>query len=258
MVRADAQGLSVRVGTAGWTIPREHARLFPDAGSQLERYARVLPAVEINSSFKRRHRPSTYRRWAESVPPDFRFSVKMPREVTHDRRLVDVESPLVEFLEGVRELGPALGPLLVQLPPSLAFDADVVGAFLDLLGARFEGRAVVEPRHASWFRDDVDRFLRERRVSRVAADPAPAPGADRPGGWHGLVYYRLHGSPVRYRSSYSAEFLGRLAAALRRAAEAERWVIFDNTAEGRAVPDALRLMEMLGLTCHEATNREGP
>lgn len=237
--------MTVWIGTAGWTIPRGHADRFPAEGQHLERYARVLNAVEINSSFKRMHQPSSYRRWADSVPVAFRFSVKFPRAITHERRLVDVDEPLGEFLTGVQGLGKSLGPLLVQLPPSLAFDARLLDGFFGHLRDSFAGTVVVEPRHASWFGKDVDRFLVERRLPRVAADPAPAAGADQPGGWKGILYYRLHGAPVMYRSPYSREFLIGLATRLREANDVERWVIFDNTAEGQAVPNALDLMEQL-------------
>ncbi len=237
--------MTVFVGTAGWTIPRGHADRFPAEGQHLERYARVFNAVELNSSFKRAHRPSSYRRWADSVPVAFRFSVKFPRAITHERRLVDVDEPLGEFLEGVKQLGEKLGPLLVQLPPSLTFDARLAEEFFGRLRDSFAGTVVVEPRHASWFRKDVDRFLAERRLPRVAADPARAAGADQPGGWKGVLYYRLHGTPAVYRSPYSREFLVGLAARLREASDLERWVIFDNTAEGQAVPNALDLMEQL-------------
>ena len=237
--------MTVYIGTAGWTIPRGHADRFPAEGQHLERYSAVFNAVEINSSFKRAHRPSSYRRWADSVPAAFRFSVKFPRAITHERRLADVDEPLDEFLEGVRQLGEKLGALLVQLPPSLAFDSRLAEEFFGSLRQRFAGTVVVEPRHASWFAGDVDRFLAERRVTRVVADPARAAGADKPGVWQGVLYYRLHGTPTMYRSPYTREFLVQLASGLRRAPDEERWVIFDNTAEGQAVPNALDLMEEL-------------
>ena len=132
-------GPGARIGTAGWGIPRRHAHAFPGAGGHLERYARVLPAVEINSSFYRPHRPATYARWAASVPPGFRFAAKVPRAVTHERRLVDAAEPLARFLGEVAALGPALGPLLVQLPPSLRYDGAVAERFLGLLRGRFAG-----------------------------------------------------------------------------------------------------------------------
>jgi len=237
--------VTVYIGTAGWTIPRGHADRFPAEGQHLERYSAVLNAVEINSSFKRTHRPSSYRRWADSVPAAFRFSVKFPRAITHECGLADVEEPLDEFLDGVRHLGEKLGALLVQLPPSLAFDSRSADEFFGSLRERFAGTVVVEPRHASWFASDVDRFLTERRVTRAAADPARAAGADEPGGWRGVLYYRLHGTPTMYRSPYSREFLAALAARLCQTRDVERWVIFDNTAEAQAVPNALDLMEEL-------------
>ena len=80
-------GFPVFVGCAGWSIPRQHASYFPSEGSHLERYARFLPAVEINSSFYRPHKPATYARWAASVPDGFRFLFKLPRAITHERRL---------------------------------------------------------------------------------------------------------------------------------------------------------------------------
>src|SRR3954470_11987598 len=112
---------TIRIGTAAWSIPREHAAPFPVAGSHLERYAAVLNAVEINSSFYRPHRTATYERWAASVPEDFHFAVKIPKAITHERRLADVDDLLDRFLSEVSGLGPKLGPLLVQLPPSLSF-----------------------------------------------------------------------------------------------------------------------------------------
>src|SRR5207245_7038537 len=105
---------AVYVGCAGWSIPKEHAGLFPTQGSHLERYAGRLNAVEINSSFYRPHRPATYARWAGSVPADFRFAVKVPREITHRRRLADAAEPLDAFLAAAGHLGDKLGPLLVQ------------------------------------------------------------------------------------------------------------------------------------------------
>ena len=83
-----------RVGCAGWALPKEHAGRFPGGGTHLARYAGRLPAVEINSSFYRPHRPATYARWAASVPEDFRFAVKVPKDATHARRLVNAEDVL--------------------------------------------------------------------------------------------------------------------------------------------------------------------
>src|SRR3954471_1350082 len=129
----------VCVGCAGWSIPKQHACRFPEGGSHLTRYARRLPAVEVNSSFYRPHRPSTYARWATETPEGFSFSAKVPKEITHTRRLVDVDEPLDRFRDETAALGAKRGPLLVQLPPSLGFDARAAGAFFSGFRRRYDG-----------------------------------------------------------------------------------------------------------------------
>lgn len=236
------------VGCAGWAMPRAWAARFPGAGSHLERYALVLTAVEINSSFYRYHEPETYARWARAVPPEFQFSVKLPREITHFRRLARAGPPLRRFLASVKPLGRKLGALLVQLPPSLRFDARRADAFFRALRIAHRGAVVCEPRHPTWFSQPADELLRRYRVGRVAADPAPAPaaGAGEPGGWPKVVYHRLHGSPRMYYSAYSDQFLDRLAQAMRtRGRGARVWAIFDNTASGAAIGNALALLGKL-------------
>jgi uncharacterized protein YecE (DUF72 family) len=225
--------LDVRIGTAGWSL----SGMDPGAGgegSHLERYARLFSCVEINSSFYRPHRRSTYARWAASVPAGFRFSLKIPKEITHVRRLVDAGDTLERFLDESAPLAEKRAVLLVQLPPSLAYDAAIADAFFATLRARNDGHVVCEPRHASWFTQDVDRALRLLRVARVAADPASVPDAAVPGGWTGLVYLRLHGSPRTYYSAYEAAALEQYARTLRASA-----------AFGEATANALELERLV-------------
>lgn len=236
--------METRIGCAGWSIPKPHAGAFPPEGSVLERYAQVFDCVEINSSFYRPHRPATWRRWADSVPAHFRFAAKMPRAISHERRLRDCDEALAAFLEQVDELGGKLGWLLLQLPPSLAFDAAVALPFFEQLRRRYGGALACEPRHASWFRAGVDRVLRDLHVARVAADPARVPRAALPGGDRSRIYLRLHGSPRMYHDAYAPRVLERVAERLRRAPGA--WCIFDNTALGHATGDALLLRRLLG------------
>lgn len=237
----------VFVGTAGWSIPRRHADAIPGSGSHLQRYATCLPGVEINSSFHRPHRPATYARWAASVPPGFRFSVKLPREITHTRRLIDAVEPLEGFLGEVAALGASLGPLLVQLPPRLNYDEAVADRFFGEFRQRFAGQLACEPRHETWFDDAAEATLAKHRVARVAADPAVVPRAAQPGGWPGLIYMRLHGSPKVYYSAYSSENVAATARELRAAPAAakDRWCIFDNTTLGEATGQALDLWRQL-------------
>jgi uncharacterized protein YecE (DUF72 family) len=236
----------VRVGTAGWAIPRLDAAKFPTAGSRLHRYASVFSAVEINSSFRRDHRPATYARWAESTPPEFRFSLKLPKAITHDRRLLDAKEPLTNFLAGAQALGSKLGPILVQLPPSLALDVAVADSFFATLRDQHPGAVVCEPRHESWVGETAEGLFLRWRIGRVAADPPPAPAAAQPAGWPNPIYYRLHGSPRRYYSGYGDEGIAQVAATIL-AGNGEVWCTFDNTAHGRATPDALNLLARLKL-----------
>jgi len=231
-----------RIGCAGWSIPRAQAGAFPAEGSTLERYAQVFDSVEINSSFYRPHRPATWRRWAGSVPADFRFAAKMPKAISHACRLRACDGLVDAFLDQVGELADKLEWLLLQLPPSLAFDAAVALPFFERLRERHGGPVACEPRHASWFDAEVDRALRGLGISRVAADPARVPRAALPGGDRSRVYLRLHGSPRMYYDAYPPAALERIARRLCRWPTA--WCIFDNTTLGHATANALALQEL--------------
>jgi uncharacterized protein YecE (DUF72 family) len=235
---------SIRIGTAGWSIAREAASAFPDEGSGLERYSALFTCAEINSSFHRPHRSSTWEKWRDSVPAEFRFSVKLPKTVTHVARLAGVEGLVDAFLAEAGLLKEKLAVLLVQLPPSLALEPEVAGDFFRLVRERSTALVTVEPRHASWFTNEASALLRDVGVSRVGADPARVPDADVPLVVDDLAYWRLHGSPVVYRSSY-ADRIGMIAAAIAGADAAEKWCIFDNTASSAATGDALGLMRAL-------------
>ena len=241
-------GPDVLVGCAGWSLPRDQQARFPSEGTHLERYAARFPAAEINTSFYRPHRPATYARWSAAVPESFRFAVKVPKAITHGLRLRGAGDALDAFLAEAGALGERLGCLLVQLPPSLDFDADAAGAFFAALRERTPVAAACEPRHASWFTAEADELLAAHGVARVAADPARVPEAAEPGGAPDTVYYRLHGSPRIYYSAYGAAYLDALAARLGEHAAAGRrtWCIFDNTAAGAATENALELLDRLG------------
>jgi uncharacterized protein YecE (DUF72 family) len=246
----------IYIGTAGWSIPRASARRFTGGGTHLSRYARVFGCAEINSSFHRPHAAATYEKWAASVPAGFRFAVKLPRAITHDNALRRARVPLERFLGQVSGLGNKCGLLLVQLPPSHEFDRRVTAKFFDLLRARHTGLVVCEPRHASWFTPAAAALLEGHRIARVAADPAPVTGGEAPGGWPGLVYFRLHGSPRKYWSAYGQEQIAGLARSLRAAPPGvDAWCIFDNTASGAAIENA---WELLGRLDEGVTNSQLP
>ena len=233
-------GDDVHLGTAGWSIRGEHS-------PRVRRRRHTPPALcdpvqlgRINSCF---YAPTglpptivgRHRAWSI-----FRFAVKLPKVITHESRLVDVGPALERFLGEIAGLGTKLGPILVQLPPSFAFDAALASSFFSELRSRFGGDVVFEPRHESWFTDPVEDMLIQSRVARVAADPARVPAAAEPGGYEKVVYLRLHGSPRIYYSAYTPETLEHVAGSWRKGVVCDfTWCIFDNTALGAATPDAL-------------------
>jgi uncharacterized protein YecE (DUF72 family) len=240
------------IGTAGWSIPRASAHRFDPEGTHLQRYSRVFGCAEINSSFHRPHAAATYAKWAASTPPGFRFAVKVPRVITHHQKLRRARLPLERFLEETGGLARKRGPLLVQLPPSLAFDARVAATFFTVMRSSYGGVIVCEPRHPTWFSSQADALLVRYEVARVAADPAPAAGAESPGGWKGIAYFRLHGAPRKYWSRYENEYIAALAGRLRTIPSSVAiWCVFDNTASGAALENAWDLHMRLSVRSPE-------
>ncbi len=237
----------IRVGTAGWALPKPVRHRFPKEGSNLSKYAAVFPCAEINSSFAHEHSADTYARWAASVPASFRFSVKLPKSITHDRRLEDVKEHLAPFIEAVSGLGRKLGVLLVQLPPSFEFDLRTAKSFFRLLRRQHAGTVVLEPRHTTWFNAAASSVAQANGIARVIADPVRK-GCDVLGEAEGeIAYFRLHGSPRVYFSPYTDEYLAALAARMKGivARKVPVWCIFDNTGSGAAAANALYLQERL-------------
>ena len=237
----------VRIGCAGWSILSRHAGLFGEGDSHLARYATRFDVVEINSTFYRAHAAATYVRWAASVPRDFRFSVKLPKAITHDARLCGTGDALSRFADEVAGLKNKLGGVLVQLPPSLAFDARTANRFFAMLRRRLSAPVACEPRHPSWFEEEVENLWQRYDIARVAADPVGIPEAARPGGAGRWTYWRWHGSPRMYYDSYDDDRLRSLAAAMIHRSTRHRigWCIFDNTAAGHAIANAVRLQALL-------------
>ncbi len=230
-----------------------------------------MSSVEVNGTFYGTLRPSTFRRWSGETPEHFVFAVKGPRFITHLKRLRDVEAPLANFLaSGVLTLGARLGPVLWQLPASIAFEPERLGAFLDLLpltltaAARLAGRHdarlkeamipdrlparplrhVLEPRHQSFADPACVELCLAHGVALVDADTAGRfPSVGAPAG--DLAYVRLHGEKQLYAGGYSDQALDRWAARMREWAVAGRdvYAYFDNDIDGQAPFDALRLAE---------------
>ena len=224
------------IATAAWSIPRAVASQFPLEGTGLSRYAAVFKGVEINSTFYRQHKPSTFERWMSAVPDDFRFAVKIPKDITHVARLEDIRTGFQSFLAGISPLAGKLGPLLCQLPPSLTFDLDLAEQAFGAMREQHAGPIAVEARHRSWACDAASQLLERFSIDRVLADPAPV--------WEASDfeeaprYVRLHGQPKIYYSSYTSEEIGAFAKLLSESS----WCVFDNTASGAASKNALAML----------------
>lgn len=240
--------MAIYIGCAGWSIPSQYADRFPETGSHLERYAASFNCVEINTSFYRPHLRKTYEKWAAATPPEFRFAVKMPRQITHESRLLDAKDQISTFLDSITGLGEKLGPILIQLPPSLRYQSDVARSFFQAVPNLTEVQIACEPRHPTWFTPAAQALLEEFAVSRVAADPACVPEAAIPGGFHEFIYWRMHGAPQVYYSEYQRQQLEELAQnlTLPKQSAHHSWCIFDNTALGWATANALDLQSLVG------------
>jgi uncharacterized protein YecE (DUF72 family) len=235
----------VHVGLAGWSNPPAQRGERPAGQAQLAFYAEHFSCVEINSSFYRRHLSATYARWRDEAPTAFRFSVKMPRSITHESRLRRCADEVARFYDDIVHLRPKLGAVLVQLPPSLEYQSRTVRAFFERATPPRGIRVVCEPRHASWFTSSADTVLRDLAVSRVAADPARFATADVPGGAAKFAYFRWHGSPHLYYSKYSEARLAAFVDTVIDSKATKAWCLFDNTARYAAWDDALRFLALL-------------
>jgi uncharacterized protein YecE (DUF72 family) len=250
MPRARSSDAStVRIGLAGWSeAASRYGKLLPaqeEGATGLRRYSAAFDFVEINSSFYRQVRPATYEKWAGEVPAEFLFSVKMHRLITHYTRLKNTDI-LNDFFASVAGLGKMLAVVLVQLPPTLVFDAGVADRFLAALRKLYRGCAVCEPRHDSWDGPDARKLLLKHGIGSVLTE-IPRTGADPLEDAKRAIplYVRLHGTPRKYYSSYSDEDLTRLAALLEAHAGRRRYIVFDNTAGPAGVRNALHLQKLV-------------
>ncbi|MCC2644767.1 MAG: hypothetical protein K0R94_545 [Burkholderiales bacterium] len=235
----------IYIGTAGWGIPTRLSEKFPGQGTHLERYARILNCVEINSSFYKLHKPETYEKWARLTPQNFRFSVKLSRYFTQEARLGDTSGLLNETLDGISQLGNKWAVLLVQLPPSLLFDQNVAAKFFRRLCSLCPQPITLEPRHISWTSEQAIDLLAVYQISKVIADPEPvflAP--EKCKGLSKILYYRLHGSPEIYKSSYSSDYIKSMRNQMSEYSKKNVWCIFNNTTLGFATENAIELQEL--------------
>ena len=233
------------IGTCGWQYPEWRGVLYPPGlpqRQQLAQYAAEFDTVEVDSTFYRLASAATFAHWADQVPDDFTFALKASRYLTHVRRLAEPAEPVARLMEHARALGSHLGPILLQLPPTLVCDVDALG---DALRAFPEAtRVAVEFRHPSWFVDEVRALLAAQHAALVWTDRRNRRGEPS---WSTASwgYVRLHEGIASPPTSYGDRALVRWRDALEGAWDREVFVYFNNDAGGAAVRDAQRLRALV-------------
>ena len=243
--------MSWRIGTSGWSFDDPSSVVFRKgvrSGERLAAYARVFDTVEINTTFYRVPTAAMVEKWRATAPEDFRFAVKLWRGVTHEKGLIDCSAEIEAFLTAAEGLGDKRGPLLVQLPPSLKLDVELLGAFLSNVRAAESGvgwDVAVEFRHWTWLRPEVWALLDRFGAAAVLSD-LPVCRVEEPNA-SALVYVRLHGSRPPYKGAYSVGALDELADRVGGWNESGRrvFVFFNNTMDGSAPADAIGLRDRL-------------
>lgn len=229
----------IYVGTTAWNIPQIAVDHFPIEGNQLERYSLRLDAVEINSSFNKDHKKQTYEKWMKATPDYFSFSVKLHKRFTHQCNLEIDELELIENLKTITHLGKKFGVLLLQFPKNQDFDYHNMKLFYQTIRKIYLGPVALEPRNLSWISDESRELMNVFNISKVTADPEKCPFDHD----SQIKYYRLHGSPVTYKSNYDEDFLNNLYDEIT-SFDKEVWCIFDNSTYGHATNNAIMIKDM--------------
>ncbi|HEX8803061.1 MAG TPA: DUF72 domain-containing protein, partial [Acidimicrobiales bacterium] len=237
--------MALYVGTSGWQYRDWRGPFYPDGFPQrrwLERYATRFPTVEVNNAFYRLPDRSVFERWRDQVPDGFLVAVKVSRYLTHIKRLRDPAEPVARLVGRAEGLGDRLGPYLLQLPPTLRADVDLLDACL----ARFPSgaRVAVEPRHESWWVDDVRAVLERRQAALCWADRRSHPITPlwATAGWGYVRFHQGAASPwPSYGRTALAHWLDRIDAAWPLSGGADVFAYFNNDQHAAAPDDATRL-----------------
>lgn len=231
--------MPVFIGTSGWQYRDWRDSFYPDGLPQrawLEHYSRCFQTVEVNNAFYRLPEPKTFAAWAEAAPDDFTFAVKVSRFLTHIKRLKDADEPVARFVDHARNLGPKLGPVLLQLPPNLPADCERLDRALSLFPR--EWRLAVEFRHPSWFTDETAAVLKARGAALCLADsPKRRTPLWRTADWTFLRFHEGRASPHPcYGRTALRSWAERLAELM--SPTADSYVYFNNDTRACAVRDA--------------------
>ncbi|MEM5815099.1 MAG: DUF72 domain-containing protein [Candidatus Aenigmatarchaeota archaeon] len=237
--------MKIYIGTSGWQYYHWKGKFYPEdlpSKDFLKFYSKYFNTVEVNTSFYHFTKKSTFEKWQKEVNKNFLFSIKLHRLFTHFRKLKlnkDDKRILKETIETYKVLEKNLGPILIQLPPSLKKDLKVLEKFLK----NFKNlKLAIEFRHKSWLDKETYNFLKKKKVTFVISDSPRWPTdivktTD-------FVYIRFHGKPKLFASKYEKEELQRYAKEIKKLKPKILFAYFNNDAEGYAVEDALEFQKL--------------
>jgi uncharacterized protein YecE (DUF72 family) len=237
--------LSVRLGTSGFLYDHWRGRFYPPSarGAELEYYAARFDTVELNVTFYRMPTSATFRAWAARVPDGFMYAVKASRYLTHVRRLRDSREAVAYLMERAGELGPHLGPILLQLPPDLPADIEHLAETLQAFPPSV--RVAVEPRHESWFSEEFRRLLVDSGAALCLADRGgPITPMWQTAAW---TYLRFHGGRASPCPCYGRRALESWASRLAELTPGDHdsYAFFNNDHQGCALRDAAVFARLL-------------
>jgi uncharacterized protein YecE (DUF72 family) len=235
------------IGTSGWNYKSWRNGFYGDIPQKrwLRFCAERFTGIEVNATFYRLQEKSTFKKCRDETPEVFPSAIKGHRYVTHDKKLLDVEEPVICCCESASPMGKRLAAVVWQLPAFLKKDMQRLEKFVKTLRRWKSTRHAIEFRHKSWFDNEVAECLRRNAVAICMSDALDWPMWEQV--TTDLVYIRLHGHTRRYASSYSKAALGKWATRIRRWLKEKRvvHVYFDNDAKGAAPQNALTLLETL-------------
>lgn len=244
------EGSKTHIGTSGWSYKDWKGLFYPEklkSTDWLAYYAQRFPITEINSSFYHLPRKQTVENWVQNTPPGFLFCPKMSRHLTHLKRLKEPEEPLERFFSVFEPMQPKMGPVLLQLPPSLGFDPQDAAHLFTLLKKDYAAyHFALEVRHKSWLEEESLALLARYSIALVLSESGNRfPYAEKVTARS--IYIRFHGPNGRYNTSYDGETLRRFARLFLKWQQEghELWIFFNNDYYGHAIQNARQLEEWL-------------
>ncbi|KFF19674.1 DUF72 domain-containing protein [Chryseobacterium sp. JM1] len=237
---------SLYIGCSGFYNNDWKGSLYPENAQSkdfLTLYSGVFNTVEINSTFYRKPTAKTLLKWHDETPDDFKFFIKIPKAISHEKRLKEAKEDISEFCTHIQtHLQEKLSGFLYQFPPSFKKSQENMDLIISSLDFKYVN--VIEFRHESWWTDEIFTFLKEHQIIFS--------GVSFPGNFPEdiiinhpeILYYRLHGKPVLYKSEYSAEFIDALAEKIKHS-ERKAFIFFNNTWGNAAINNALYLKKIL-------------